>query len=178
MRRLGRASCSGFHRAHLPLRDYLSMHEARRGDLFRCSGGDILGPPGLDAIGLQITPLFPETRFVSTTGELQHPRNSIASFRPVRFLTALGLALWIVLCGILAHLPSAHEALHHEAKDSGHQCAITLFAHGQVQFDAPPPLVVVPVAVPIAAGSCVLISISHTTDYALLPGRGPPFSLC
>jgi len=70
--------------------------------------------------------------------------------------------------------PVVHEAIHADAQDHQHHCAITLLAHGQV--DAPPvadarrdpPWAYVRVPAPI------LIPLYGTTCNLLPPGRAPP----
>src|SRR5271166_1428409 len=53
----------------------------------------------------------------------------------------------VLLCGVvlflaaLAASPSLHEWLHHDADEPGHECAVTLFLHGQVSAAAVAPVV-------------------------------------
>jgi len=92
--------------------------------------------------------------------------------------TPLGVLsiLIILLLNLLAASPSLHELLHHDANQPGHQCAVTVFAHGQVDSS------VVDVAMPIPAATIefsppILVSVPSALAAALPPGRGPPVSL-
>lgn len=78
---------------------------------------------------------------------------------------------------LLGASPELHELIHHDAGAPDHECAITLFAHGQVhsaetaipivQFFAPAPQVL----------QSWRESVVASTDIPLLPGRGPPAPL-
>jgi hypothetical protein len=52
--------------------------------------------------------------------------------RTARGFTALLLVGLVLLLDALAAVPRLHECLHHDAAQSAHHCAVTLFAHGQV----------------------------------------------
>jgi len=86
----------------------------------------------------------------------------------------LGVFL-VLLLNLLAASPSLHEHFHSDAGNAQHQCAVTLFAHGQV--DAP----VLDVALPVLAASVEFlpqssVSIPNALLATLPPGRGPPAS--
>jgi hypothetical protein len=74
----------------------------------------------------------------------------------------------VLLLDALAASPALHARLHHDADQPGHECAVTIFAHGQVDACA--------VDVPVTPPS-VLISLPNTLVETLPPGRGPPVSL-
>jgi len=83
------------------------------------------------------------------------------------------LALFLALQVFSASAP-LHKALHPDADSPDHRCAITLFAHGQVDapavwsgFLALAPLLVILVA------SLTGASLS-SFDLRLAPGRAPP----
>lgn len=83
--------------------------------------------------------------------------------------------LLVLLLNLLAASPSLHEWLHADAGKAEHHCAVTLFAHGQV--DAP----AVDVALPPPAAHVEFfpqtsVSIPHALVATLPPGRGPPVS--
>ena len=87
--------------------------------------------------------------------------------------TATLLALLVLALNALAASPALHERLHHDAHECGHQCAITLFAHGQVEHATvgvePAPLV--------PGGRLALLSPNFdfvATFQALPSDRGPP----
>jgi len=74
---------------------------------------------------------------------------------------------------LLAAAPSLHEQFHADARQSGHQCAATLFAHGQV--DAPV-LDAVPPVPPVTVEACRVLPVSSVNALVaeLPPGRAPP----
>ena len=93
--------------------------------------------------------------------------------RPLRAVAAVATLLFLVILAFAAS-PGLHQAIHHDANDSHHHCAITMLAHGQL--DAPTPDVFAVIAservesfVPVA------ISFSSATFELLPPGRAPPF---
>lgn len=84
--------------------------------------------------------------------------------------------LLVLLLNLLAASPSLHEHFHADAGSAQHQCAVTLFAHGQV--DAPVEDVALPVPVaPVEFLPQTLVSIPNALVATLPPGRGPPVSL-
>lgn len=122
-------------------------------------------------------PLSRGVLLVSTLNDLQHQRDNTASIRPVRFLAALGLILLMLLCCALANNPSLHKLLHHDAEDSGHECAISLFARGQVHFEEAPPIFNAPPFVSFAVATPLPALMLEAAEFALLPGRAPPAPL-
>jgi hypothetical protein len=92
--------------------------------------------------------------------------------RPFRVSAAVMTFLFLALLAIAAS-PALHQAIHPEAKDAHHDCAITALAHGQV--DAPTPDI--SVAVPndcVQSSSPVTIPFFSTTLKLLPPARAPP----
>ena len=89
-------------------------------------------------------------------------------------LGALALAFLVLLCGAFAANPSLHKFIHADAADAGHECAISLFAHGQVHFAEPPPVFAAPVFVSFEVSLLSRILILKAKEYLLLPGRAPP----
>jgi hypothetical protein len=91
---------------------------------------------------------------------------------------ALWLGVFLMLQAMVV-FPGVHALFHSDASDPDHNCAVTLFAHGQAHgADA---------AVPIVRPEPVALFIQSrpeagfvSTDVRLLPGRGPPSlpSLC
>jgi len=83
--------------------------------------------------------------------------------------------LLVLLLNLLAASPSLHEYFHTDAGKAEHQCAVTVFAHGQVDS----PVVDEALPVPVAAIEFFpqfSVSIPHTLVATLPPGRGPPVS--
>jgi hypothetical protein len=79
----------------------------------------------------------------------------------------------LLLVQTMAAAPAFHAWVHHDANDPNHECAVTLFAHGQVHSPA--------TGVEIAQAPAVLIVLEParsidfvSTDVRLLPSRGPP----
>ena len=87
--------------------------------------------------------------------------------------TAAVLVLLVLALNALTASPALHERLHHDAHERGHQCAITLFAHGQVEHAA----VAVEPAPAVPGGQLVLLSpvADFVATFIVLPSdRGPP----
>jgi hypothetical protein len=79
----------------------------------------------------------------------------------------------VLLLNALVASSSLHELLHHDAGQPEHQCAVTLFAHGQVESVTP----VVAIAAPLVWTELALPSAqsSLSSHASLLPlGRAPP----
>jgi hypothetical protein len=86
--------------------------------------------------------------------------------------SSLLLGLFLFLQAMVA-VPALHAIVHHDAADPDHECAVTLFAHGQVDAAAAVPPVFCPPAVLISIDVFPRV-IFVSTDVRLLPGRGPP----
>jgi hypothetical protein len=87
----------------------------------------------------------------------------------------LGLGL-VLAVNLLAASPSLHEWVHADAGKEDHQCAVTLFAHGQVDSSVLEVAASLPVAA-IEQSPQILVSVFNTLVETLPPGRGPPASL-
>jgi hypothetical protein len=90
---------------------------------------------------------------------------------------ALGLLLivFVLVLNLLAASPALHQSLHHDANHAEHQCAVTLFAHGNVDSVT----VDVPAAVPLTfadSSPLVKFSIFSPAIENLPAGRAPPVS--
>jgi len=88
--------------------------------------------------------------------------------------SALFLGVFLLLQA-MATLPALHALVHHDASDPSHECAVTLFSHGQVDVSS--------AAVQVHRAPERLIcsqsapeAIFVSTDLRLLPSRGPPVS--
>jgi hypothetical protein len=91
-------------------------------------------------------------------------------------LASLLVALVLLLDGMAA-CPALHELIHHDADAPGHECAVTLFAHGQVDS---PVVEVVAAILPAASVEFLLltpVSVFNLPVATLPPGRAPPVSL-
>ena len=92
--------------------------------------------------------------------------------RSSRRLGAFCLVLFLTVYAMAA-IPALHLLAHDGARDARHECAVTLFAHGQVHcastavdWAQPLPLLVCSKPFPHA--------LFVSTDVRLLPSRGPP----
>jgi hypothetical protein len=88
--------------------------------------------------------------------------------------SALLLCLFLSLQA-LAAFPALHALVHPDSSDPDHECAVTLFSHGQVDASS--------IAAPVFLGPVRLIFnpslpriIFVSADIRLLPSRGPPAS--
>jgi hypothetical protein len=109
--------------------------------------------------------------------ELQLPRLHSGFVKAAKIAGASFCAALVFGLSLLGTCPALHELIHHDACDAGHECAITLFAHGQVQ-SADTVVPIVQRAEPVAAYLQSWREISFvSTDVPLLPGRGPPVPL-
>jgi hypothetical protein len=82
----------------------------------------------------------------------------------------------VLLLNALAASPTLHEWVHTDAGQTEHQCAVTLFAHGQMDAS----VAVAAAAVPSSPADFFpqpSVSVSSTIVETLPPGRGPPVSL-
>lgn len=92
----------------------------------------------------------------------------------VRLLSGFVLFLFLFLQA-MATSPTLHALVHSDASEAGHECAVTLFAHGQIDAASAPPIVFfVPTRVVVEQSLPVIVFVS--SDLRLLPGRGPPAS--
>jgi hypothetical protein len=100
--------------------------------------------------------------------------------RSFKFGTVFRKASAVLLCAIvlflaaLAASPSLHQWLHHDANEPGHECAVTLFTHGQVNATT-----IVPVVAVVAAlfGGVALLARTFelaSADYRFSRSRAPP----
>ena len=82
------------------------------------------------------------------------------------------MALLLIL-NVMAAVPALHELVHRDADQADHQCAVTLFAHGNVESATP----LVNAILPAEATNAIphLAFCIFTPPIDLLPlGRAPP----
>jgi hypothetical protein len=92
--------------------------------------------------------------------------------RPVASVLLLSLFLFVQT---LAVSPALHSWFHHDAADADHECAVTLFCHGQVEAASTAPMVFCHPTRFIFTGT-VPNPVFVSVDVVLLPSRGPPVS--
>jgi hypothetical protein len=84
----------------------------------------------------------------------------------------LWLSVFLFLQAMVV-FPGLHELIHADASDPRHECAVTLFTHGQVHGAE----AAVPVLRPEPASVFIQVrreAVFVSTDVPRLPGRGPP----
>jgi hypothetical protein len=88
-------------------------------------------------------------------------------------LVAVLLVGMVLFVATLASSESLHKLIHSDADEAGHQCAVTLFAHGHVESAACDVPVVLP-ATFVETTPHLEFSIFSSTIENLPPGRAPP----
>jgi hypothetical protein len=86
------------------------------------------------------------------------------------------LVLLVFLQMALAASEPLHKFFHADADRPGHECSVTLFAHGQIETSSVDVSVVVP-ATGFEIRPLAPVAFSFSAPHALPPGRGPPFSV-
>lgn len=94
-------------------------------------------------------------------------------FCPGRAAIAALLVGMVLLLNAMAAGHDLHKLIHGDADTAGHECAVTMFAHGQVDSAAVDVSVTVPAVVIEAAPQFVFFVFTSATEY-LPPGRAPP----
>ncbi|HZM02765.1 MAG TPA: hypothetical protein VFC44_07050 [Candidatus Saccharimonadales bacterium] len=90
--------------------------------------------------------------------------------------SASGVMLGLILALLtLSAVPALHAMVHPDAAEPGHQCAVTLFSHGQVDVSSTvAPFVSAPAPLIFRQSLPGVVFVS--VDLRLLPSRGPPAS--
>ena len=81
----------------------------------------------------------------------------------------------VLLLNAMASSPELHEFFHADAGHADHECAVTLFAHGQVESPVMDMAAIVPVAT-VEFLPQISVSVPIAVVESLPPGRGPPVS--
>ena len=102
---------------------------------------------------------------------LQYKSNH--SNRSGKALIALLLAGMVLLLNAMAACPALHELIHKDADKPGHECAVTMFAHGKVESASVEIPVIVPTASIESAPQIEFIVFSAPIEN-LPQGRAPP----
>ena len=79
----------------------------------------------------------------------------------------------LLLLTVMAAVPALHELVHRDAEQAGHQCAVTLFAHGNVESATPLVTDFVPAVATNAIPHLAFCIFTPPIDL-LPPGRAPP----
>jgi hypothetical protein len=107
-------------------------------------------------------------------GKLRFAKRQLNHIVRPAIAAVLITVLWLQLA--MAASETLHKFFHADADQPGHECAVTLFAHGQVETAS----VNIPVIAPVTGVDltpAALVSFYCPTHQTLPPGRGPP-SLC
>jgi hypothetical protein len=83
------------------------------------------------------------------------------------------LACVVLLLDAMAACPDLHELIHHDADEPGHECAVTMFAHGQVDSPVVDVAAIIPVA-PVEFFPMTSVSVFNALVEELPPSCGPP----
>src|SRR5215472_42025 len=87
-------------------------------------------------------------------------------------IAVLGLGL-VLLLDAMAACPALHELIHHDADKPDHECAVTLFLHGQV--DSPVcDVVLLPPTSTVELTRHQPVTVFCLVIANLPPGRAPP----
>jgi hypothetical protein len=100
------------------------------------------------------------------------PIQTMRKARCRSLISGLLVVLYVFVLA-LAQSEALHHAFHADASEPQHECVATLLNSGQVDVAA------APATVWVAASICVSVLLAQpvpfsSTDYFLLPGRGPP----
>jgi hypothetical protein len=87
-------------------------------------------------------------------------------------LAALLIGL-ILLLNAMAACPALHELIHKDADKPGHECAVTMFAHGKVESATVETPAILPTA-SIESAPQIEFSVFSTAIENLPQGRAPP----
>ena len=100
---------------------------------------------------------------------------SMRGFRKKRQRASALLLGLLLSLQALAVFPALHALVHPDAGDADHECAVTLFSHGQVDASTAAPAVFrAPASLIFSQSPPKIIFVS--ADIRLLPSRGPPAS--
>ena len=93
-------------------------------------------------------------------------------------IAAVGICLALVLgLSLLATDQPLHRLIHKDADDAGHECAVTLFAHGQVLHCLPELISALLVFGFVLLMPPLKSAVPPARAHVFPPGRGPPVFL-
>ena len=102
---------------------------------------------------------------------MQHVKRQM--FRISKPALAALLAGIVLLLDAMAACHDLHEWVHKDADQPGHECAVTMFAHGKVDAATVDVAVIVPAA-PVVATPQLVFSVFSPAIQHLPQGRAPP----
>ena len=102
---------------------------------------------------------------------LQYAKYSLKKLgKPCVAVLLIGL---VSLLNLMAAAPALHQAIHHDAGRADHDCAVTMFAHGNVELATCDIPVVMP-TIGITTTPLLELSVFSTAIENLPFGRAPP----
>jgi hypothetical protein len=102
---------------------------------------------------------------------LQYAKYSFKKLgKPCVAVLLIGL---VSLLNLMAVAPALHQAIHHDAGRADHDCAVTMFAHGNVELATCDIPVVMP-TIGITTTPLLELSVFSTAIENLPFGRAPP----
>jgi len=102
---------------------------------------------------------------------LQYKKEHFCQFS--KSLVAILLTGMVLFMAALASSESLHKLVHHDADETGHECAVTLFAHGHVDSTTCDIPLFVPTVQVETTPHLEFLVVSSTVEN-LPPGRAPP----
>ena len=96
--------------------------------------------------------------------------------RTGRAIIAPLLICVVLLLDAMSACPDLHELIHQDADEPGHECAVTMFAQGQVDSSVVEVAAIMPVAI-VEFLPLTSVSVFKALVESLPPGRGPPAPL-
>jgi len=118
--------------------------------------------------------LAPGRCFRIIANELRHAKRHFLVLGRSAVAVTLVLLLWLQLA--MAASETLHKFIHADADQPGHECAVTLFAHGQVET-SPVDVPVLPPVTGVETTPQPVPFVFSAPSQQLPPGRGPPWSV-
>ncbi len=101
-------------------------------------------------------------------------RSAKQHFKPFgKSAVAVLLIGMILLLDAMAACPALHELIHKDADKPGHECAVTMFAHGKVESATVETPAILPTA-SIEGAPQIEFSVFSAATENLPQGRAPP----
>ena len=118
--------------------------------------------------------LAPGRCFRIIANELRHAKRHFLVLGRSAVAVTQVLLLWLQLA--MAASETLHKFIHADADQPGHECAVTLFAHGQVET-SPVDVPVLPPVTGVETTPQPVPFVFSAPSQQLPPGRGPPWSV-
>jgi hypothetical protein len=109
--------------------------------------------------------------------DLQLKRPCFSVVKATKIATTVFCLALVLLLSLLAANQSLHRLIHKDADDAGHECAVTLYAHGQVLHSLPELISALVVLGFVWLMVLPKSVIPSPRAFVFPPGRGPPVCL-